>query len=518
MAATRPARSARRSRRAWGVGLALAALVGGVGLTAASSPSDPTARPQFDPAPQALSVGWVGGLGGNAPCPEGYTRTASLRQDTFVGGIPWARFNNGWTSIGGGTVGNAARSSIGSGSSATSRYFYLPYVETTVGRRTMLAFAQKGDTPGGWHTKASVNGLTFNQNPRSGWTGRVHDITAATDDEGGALGARFENRRPSSGTSQWDLSNVQLYTCGAANLLRLGGDDRYDTAVAVSREFNAGRDTVFVASGETFPDALGGAAAAARFDDPLLLVQKGRIPSSVRAELERLQPERIIVVGGPTTISAGVRQQLEGYASSGEARRVGGANRYETATAISREFYDEGLDTVYVATGVTYPDALTGSALAGRESAPVLFTQQDEIPTTVRAELERLQPERIVVLGGPQAVSESVRVRLRNYTTGDVVDRISGADRYETAERVSRQFGTGKVRAYVATGTDYPDALSISARAGSQDLPVLLAKPDDLTGSTRTALNRLDPARGVVVGGGNVLYSIVLDQLGRYTP
>lgn len=506
----------RRRRRRMGLGAALVAVATGAGVMASSAPVDPTARPELEPAPSALSVAWRGGLDGQAPCPEGLSRATSLRTDTFSGGIPLGQFNNGWARLGGapGGEGGVARSTTTPGSAAD--YFYLPYTQTSPGTTTMFAYAQKGTTPGGWFAQTAVNGATFRETPSSGWSGRVRDITSATDDEGGYLGARFHHRPSEGGTTTWDLANVQQYTCRNNDITREGGEDRFDTAARIAGRFSPGVDTLYVASGETFPDALAGAAVAVRGDSPVLLVQRSRIPSATRAQLERLDAERIVLVGGDGTVSATVRQQLEEYTSTGEARRVGGDDRYETSAAITSAFYEAGQDTVFVTTGEDYPDALTGGAVAGRQNAPVLFVQNDRIPNVVRAELERLTPTNIVVVGGEGAVSSRVLADLDGLAGGEA-RRIHGSDRYATAAAVSNEFDPGVSRVYVATGEDFPDALSSSALAGVQGLPLLLAKPTDLTNSTRSAVDRLAPGDGQVIGGGSVLFSIVMDQLGRLT-
>ena len=59
----------------------------------------------------------------------------------------------------------------------------------------------------------------------------------------------------------------------------------------------------------------------------------------------------------------------------------------------------------------------------------VLLTKATGLPGVIAAELDRLNPQRIVVLGGPGAVSDTVKLRLAAYTDGPV-DRWSGIDRF----------------------------------------------------------------------------------------
>jgi hypothetical protein len=92
---------------------------------------------------------------------------------------------------------------------------------------------------------------------------------------------------------------------------------------------------VYVATGENFPDALGAAATAAVGLGPVLLVQQNAIPAPTLAELNRLQPPKVVIVGGTAVISNGVQGQLEGLGWGPVVTRIAGANRYATAADLS---------------------------------------------------------------------------------------------------------------------------------------------------------------------------------------
>jgi putative cell wall-binding protein len=141
---------------------------------------------------------------------------------------------------------------------------------------------------------------------------------------------------------------------------------------------------------------------------PLLLVPNTSIPTVIATELARLRPAKIIVLGGPASVSEDVVNQLRGY-TSGWVYRFGGADRYATAAAISLNTYAPGVPVVYIATGLGFADALAGAPAAGMENGPLLLVPGTSIPGVVAAELGRLKPTRIIVLGGPSVVSEAVR-------------------------------------------------------------------------------------------------------------
>jgi len=195
-----------------------------------------------------------------------------------------------------------------------------------------------------------------------------------------------------------------------ATIDRRWGATRYETAVEISkRAFPTGAGTVYVTTGETFPDALAGAPAAVHADGPLLLVRPDALPAAVAAEIARLAPSRIEVVASPGSVSDSVLSQLQAFAP---AHRVYGPDRYATAAATSQAAFPEGAATVYIATGTNYPDALTGGAATAAAHGPILLVQQDSIPAVIATELTRLSPTRIVILGGPAAVSSAVATQL----------------------------------------------------------------------------------------------------------
>nr|WP_228507920.1 glycosyl hydrolase family 8 [Herbiconiux sp. VKM Ac-1786] len=207
---------------------------------------------------------------------------------------------------------------------------------------------------------------------------------------------------------------VKQALAAVAPVTRIGGADRFEVSAAVAKAaFPRGAGTVYVASGETFPDALAGSAAAGHDRGPVLLVRRDGVPEPIRAELGRLKPTSIVLLGGPDAVSETTRAAL---ATIAPVSRVAGADRFVVAASLSaRVFPSPGTPTVYVASGATFPDALSGSAAAIAVGAPVLLVTRDAIPAAIAAELKRLKPARIVVLGGTAPVSAATEAALRAY-------------------------------------------------------------------------------------------------------
>lgn len=505
-------------RRRWLVGTALAAtaltapLVAGGGDPLRAAPAAAGVGILGEPAQPAAATGtavsWTGDLSGRAPCPEGLTRDSLLYRQTFEGGIPESRFNDGWYTFGGLGSSRSARALVDSSDGVD--YMHLPYVDGVSGARTMLALATKATQRDSAYTRAQVNSVDLRVGAGSSWEGRVYDVTAATDDEGGWLGTWFEHRTKGGAQAMWDLDSVQLYTCRNAPVTRVAGSDRYSTAAKIASTYPAGVPVAYLATGASFPDAISVSALAARQDAPVLLTRKDELPSATAAQLQRLRPQRLVVLGGTAAVSTDVQDDAAAYA--GSTSRLSGSTRYDVSAATASS-YSPGVATLYVASGAAFPDALSIGALAGRDSQPLLLTSKGQLPPAVAAEVARLDPQRIIVVGGTSAISDAVVAQLRQHTSGGV-GRISGTDRYEVSAAIARRFASGLPKIYLASGTNFPDALVGAARAGSQGVPVLLSRPTSLPGDAASALDALSPRRGVLLGGRTALSSLVMDLVG----
>jgi putative cell wall-binding protein len=308
---------------------------------------------------------------------------------------------------------------------------------------------------------------------------------------------------------------------------RLAGPDRYATSAEISFwHYPVGQPVVYIATGTNFPDALAGAAAAGHDQAPLLLVNgaSGSIHPWVAEELDLLEPGRIVVLGGAGAVSPAIVAQLQSYAPTS---RISGTDRYSTAVAISQATYPTpAVETVYLATGTAFPDALAVAAVAGSDDAPLLLVPGPApnlagVPSVI-AELTRLGPDRIVLIGGPGAVSPGIEAHIRSLFPAISVERISGADRYATAAAISAASfaGGGHPVVYAATGRNFPDALAGAALAGADGAPLLLVPGDkpDLSGQPAVGaeLARLGPEQVVIFGGPGAVSDGIAGALAFY--
>lgn len=300
------------------------------------------------------------------------------------------------------------------------------------------------------------------------------------------------------------------------DLRRLAGATRVDTALAISRaRFDAGVPAAYVATAAAFPDALAAGPAAAAQGAPILLTAPDALPAAVAAELQRLAPARIVVLGGPRAVSDAVVGVLRTH-TAGPVVRLQGETRYDTAAAVSASYVPERTGVVLVASGAGFADALAGGAAAAALGAGLLLTDPSALPAATAAELRRITPGRVLVAGGAAAVGPSVVAAIETIVGGPV-ERIGGRDRFETAAALAaRAFPDPVGEAWIATGHDFPDALSATPAAAGA--PLLTVSGEGVPAPIAAQLRRLRPERIVVLGGEHAVSLAVEDALAAYLP
>ena len=197
------------------------------------------------------------------------------------------------------------------------------------------------------------------------------------------------------------VSQLRAYADG----VDFGGTNRYDTAASVAKSFGDPGKTVFIATGANYPDALAGGAAAGRVGGTLLLTAKDQLPVETIEAFDFLDPSRIVLLGGTSAISESVRTQIQAVLPGVPVVRASGSDRFATAAATSAISFPGTAAKVYLATGTGFPDALAAAPVAGSDGAPLLLTTQACVPEPTLAEIRRLNPSSVVVLGGENAVS-----------------------------------------------------------------------------------------------------------------
>lgn len=155
--------------------------------------------------------------------------------------------------------------------------------------------------------------------------------------------------------------------------------------------------------------------------------------------------------------------------------RTYGSNRYETAIAICDRTFDKAENAI-LANGTQFVDALPGSTLANALEAPILLTERDVLPPASLIKLQSLGVEKVIILGGNRTVSPAVEKSLEDM--GLEVQRISGANRYETSEKIAEAVGDLQVLSQIMVAKTEADAVASSYLRGSS-IPLVLTNGKD---------------------------------------
>jgi len=324
---------------------------------------------------------------------------------------------------------------------------------------------------------------------------------------------------------EWSVESASV----APRLHRLADTDRHSTSLAISRSTFTTATAAVLATGAGFPDALAASALAGALDAPLLLLRddiESTAFNAVRVELERLGVKNVYVAGGASVVSdAAVDTIRNGWGFT--VTRLGGANRYETGRAIADEVVrvvearGGTVSSAFVVRGDAFADALAAGPYAFSQKMPVLLTPPGALHPLAAQFIETEDVLDITVVGGTSAVSASVASAADALNAGATgVTRVSGDNRFETAANLA-QFAVSQ-RAWatweyvgVATGRNFPDALSGSAAAGRRGGVLLLTAPDALSAPASQALSTNASAvrTALVFGGTGAVSGSVCDQV-----
>lgn len=287
---------------------------------------------------------------------------------------------------------------------------------------------------------------------------------------------------------------------------RIAGDDRFGTAVALSRSgWSAGADTVLLATGRNWPDALASAPLSRKLDAPLLLAEPSALTTATAEELARLAPGSIVILGGEDALSSEVASQAAQAAGIelNAVRRIAGTSRYETAALIAREVGVPASGKAIVVTGANPADAVSVAPYAGSNGIPILLAESSSLTTATAGFLADNAGtwRSTLAMGGTRVLTDALLAQVPSPT------RIWGYNRYETNIAIIEKLYAGKTHFLVSNGEAYPDNLTAGALGAKQGRATLLVAPRTIDNRTRLFIENNEARIGswTMVGGSSVL-------------
>lgn len=316
---------------------------------------------------------------------------------------------------------------------------------------------------------------------------------------------------------------------------RLAGSDRYTTAVKAAQDGWSSSYYAVLAYGENYADALSAVPLAKKYDAPILLTYTNSIPANVMDEFKSLNVGKVFIIGGTAVVSSNVEAQLNSQGI--QVERLGGVDRYDTSVKVAEKFGN--VDTLTVATGEDYSDAISIGPAAAAMGVPVLLVPKNIMPDATKEYINKLKtiknseysnPQngqkdndknnvgafknmKVFVVGDNNIVSDNVAREFENTFKDDTevqqfgnVERIIGQDKYERNINVIGRFiensGGSTINyndhsnskddykktqyatkydlfsfnnIYIASGEGFADALAGAALAAKTKSPIILS-------------------------------------------
>ncbi len=292
---------------------------------------------------------------------------------------------------------------------------------------------------------------------------------------------------------------------------RLAGNNRFSTAAAISKASYNKADTVVLAFGLNYADALAGVPLAEKLNAPILLSYTKTLPDETLAEIKRLGAKKVIILGGEGAIDKSVEKVLKD--NKLQTDRIAGKTRFETATKIAarlQELNGKAPEEVFFVYGLNFADALSVGGVAAVKGAPIIYlTTKGDMNADTAAYLAKLKNDKRVknayVIGGEGVISNDMMNKAASALgiSSSAIQRVAGKNRYETCAAVNNTFKSvlSSDGICVAKGLDFPDALAGGVYAAKTKQALFLADGKELKDSQKTYLKGKNAAKVVAFGG-----------------
>ncbi|BDR74926.1 cell wall-binding repeat-containing protein [Clostridium tetani] len=314
----------------------------------------------------------------------------------------------------------------------------------------------------------------------------------------------FKDLNGESNNKSEDLKDVENN-----KVQRIKGKDRFETSVKIGNKFRLenGEEklkNVIVSSAFGFADSLSGSILSKKLDAPIMLT--GNNESSSKEAIEYIKNNvdkkgNVYILGGIASVNSTIENTIKnnGY----NIKRLSGEDRYGTCNSIVKEFGVKEGTPVVIVNGLNFADALSVSAPASIKGYPVLLSGNGALPEYAKSIIKTAKPSEVFIIGGEGALSKNIEDEVKKIYSSSKITRLSGKDRYETSLKVNKYFDNNET-VIMASGINYPDALSGSALAGKLNASLLLINAGSLNNQIKF-INKEKTKEVILLGGEGVL-------------
>ena len=291
-------------------------------------------------------------------------------------------------------------------------------------------------------------------------------------------------------------ANTSVYS-----VQRIAGNDRIDTSISASIKGWSSADTVILDEFNDYPDAIAATPLAVKLNAPILLTKGTALDTRVISEMQRLKAKKVILLGGTSCLTSAIESKLKELKLPYE--RIGGYDRYETSTLIALKVQS---DSVIVAYGDDFPDALASASFAGIRQIPIVLINKT-LPQSVAKYFKTQRPAHVIVVGG-EAVVPTALLSSKGIS---IETRLGGMDRYDTSATIYEYSKNSYTSTdiFIASGEDFPDAMVGTVLASKRKAPLLITRAKTIPTPIYSILtSRINQAGGVVyILGGTAVVS-----------
>ena len=310
-------------------------------------------------------------------------------------------------------------------------------------------------------------------------------------------------------------ANTTLYAKWISQVQRLAGINRIETSIAIAKYQYANKapDAVVLATANNFPDALAGSGLAYKYNAPLLLVDttvsnSKNVLTYITTNL--VKNKNIYVLGGTDVVSKDISDYLttNGY----KIIRFEGKDRYETNQKIVDYMNITKGTSIVLATGDNFADALSISSIAAIKGFPILLNTKDNLLANVSNDIATIQPTTVYIVGDAGVLSTNLETQITHLSSNTQIVRLGGLTRYDTSMKILEYFNLDTTTVTVATGLNFPDALSGSVLAARKNCGVLLVDNKNVT-KQKALLAKQKITDVIVFGGADVVSNAIANSL-----
>jgi N-acetylmuramoyl-L-alanine amidase len=254
---------------------------------------------------------------------------------------------------------------------------------------------------------------------------------------------------------------------------RIDGANRFSNAVELSKSGWESSSIVYLVNGHKFADMLSGAPLAALKDAPILFTREDNIPDSTMQEINRLNAQEVVVLGGEPSVYNGVLNTLEQKGL--KVSRIGGKDRYHQAELVSHEVmkgmsHENKKREAFLVSGELFSDGMSIAPVAASKKLPIFLTRGNKLDQTVIDNIPYVS--KWILIGGYPTISLEVEQQMNEL--GAITQRIDGKDRYEVNRNILDYYGVQGDHLYVTSGDHYSDGIPASVLAAKKGNGILL--------------------------------------------